>query len=59
MDTRGGTCNSASMIQVLDFIITINFFFLGGAVGPALIGLAGVWIERCHSTDELIIYLYL
>lgn len=50
MDTRGGTCNSASMIQVPDFIITINFFFLGGAVGPALIGLAGGLIERCHST---------
>lgn len=31
MDTRGGTCNSASMIQVPDsIIITINFFFSGG-----------------------------
>lgn len=46
MDTRGELAILLSMIQVPDFIVTINFFFLGGAVGPALMGLAGGLIER-------------
>lgn len=58
MDTRGGTCNSASMIQVPDFIIiTINFFFRGGC-GTCLDRTSG-WFDRAvtQDTDELIVYL--